>query len=296
MNPPRRGRLQRGVIILPSAFTLGNLFLGFWAIVAASRGQFETAAWLVVAAAVLDMLDGRVARFTRTGTEFGEQLDSLVDAVSFGVAPALIMYFLFLGDGTWNWTVAFIYVAAVITRLARFNVEQAGVAKVAFHGLPSPSAGVTLATFYPFTQTGFFQQYLAHLPWSQLTIGLIIVISILMVSHVLYPVVPKFSFRNTKGILTIALVLFSLVMALTAPALFFFPFMILYIGYGLLRATVLGFLDRLPERDPLIDEEETEEQTRELEYAEIEPRPLPHRPLRAHPRREEEGRRIRENE
>jgi CDP-diacylglycerol---serine O-phosphatidyltransferase len=288
MNPSRRAQLQRGVIILPSAFTLGNLFLGFWAIVSASRGMFETAAWLVVAAAVLDMLDGRVARFTRTGTEFGEQLDSLVDAISFGVAPALIMYYLFLGDGTWNWTISFIYVAAVITRLARFNVEQAGHAKASFHGLPSPSAGVTLATFYPFSQTAFFHNHLAHLPWGQLTIGMMILLSVLMVSHVLYPVVPKFSFRTRKGIATIALVVFALIMTFTVPALFFFPFMILYISYGLVRATVLGFLDRLPERDPLIDEEEDDE-TREVEYDAFEPPPIRRRRFRIRRGSSQEG-------
>src|SRR5690606_23478942 len=88
MNP----RLQQGVIIVPSALTLGNLFFGIWAIVAATRGEFVMAAWLIVAAGAADMLDGRVARVTQTGSRFGEQLDSLVDAVSFGVAPALIVY------------------------------------------------------------------------------------------------------------------------------------------------------------------------------------------------------------
>jgi CDP-diacylglycerol---serine O-phosphatidyltransferase len=270
--PPRRTRLQRGVVILPSAFTMGNLFLGIWAIVAASRGMFESAAWLVVGSAVLDMMDGRVARFTRTGTAFGEQLDSLVDAISFGVAPAMIMYFLFLSEGAWSWTISFIYISGAVTRLARFNVEQAGVAKTSFHGLPSPAAGATLATFYPFSQTELFQRYLAHLPWNQLTTGMIIVISTLMVSHVLYPVVPKFSLRTRRGILTIILVVVSLVMAFTVPALFFFPFLVLYILYGVVRATVLGFLERLPERDPLIDLDEDEEEERELDYEEIEPR------------------------
>jgi CDP-diacylglycerol---serine O-phosphatidyltransferase len=280
VNTPRRG-LQRGVIILPSAFTLGNLFVGFWAVVAASRGQFHTAAWLVVLAAVLDMLDGRIARFTRTGTRFGEQLDSLVDAISFGVAPALIVYFVFLGDGSWNWTVSFLYVAAAVTRLARFNVEQSGVAKTAFHGLPSPSAAITLVTFYPFSQTPFFREYLGHLPWSQLTIGLVVAISVLMVSHVLYPVVPKFSIRSTRGILTIIFAVLGVFLAFYAPAHFFFPLMLVYITYGLVRTAVLGFLDRLPERDPLIDEDEEEEEeteAREVDYEELEsPAMLPRR-------------------
>jgi CDP-diacylglycerol---serine O-phosphatidyltransferase len=284
MKPSRRARLQRGVVILPSAFTLGNLFLGIWAIVAASRGMFDTAAWLIVGAAVLDMLDGRVARFTRTGTQFGEQLDSLVDAVSFGVAPAMIFYFLFLEDGAWNWTVSFIYIAAAIIRLARFNVEQSGHAKTSFHGLPSPSAGVAVATFYPFSQTPLFQQYLGHLPWNQLTIGMVILIAVLMVSHVLYPVVPKFSLRNAKGIATIVFVVVSLVLAFTIPSYFFFPFIVLYITYGLVRATVMGFLDRLPDDDPLIDEEE--EDVREVDYDELEAPGMTPRAMRSQPYRD----------
>jgi CDP-diacylglycerol---serine O-phosphatidyltransferase len=286
VNPNRRG-LQRGVIILPSAFTLGNLFVGFWAVVAASRGQFETAAWLVVFAAVLDMLDGRIARFTRTGTQFGEQLDSLVDAISFGVAPALIVYFVFLGDGPWNWTISFLYVAAAVVRLARFNVEQSGVAKTAFHGLPSPSAAITLVTFFPFSQTEFFRVYLGHLPWSQLTIGLVVAISVLMVSHVLYPVVPKFGLRSTRGVVMIVIALISIFFAFYAPAHFFFPMMIVYITYGLVKTAILGFLDRLPDRDPLIDEDE-EMEAREVDYEEIEPRALPlRRRLRERKRRHE---------
>jgi len=271
MNPARR-RLQRGIIVLPSAFTLGNLFLGMWAIVSASRGQFETAAWLIVIAAAVDMVDGRIARFTSTGSDFGAQLDSLVDAVSFGVAPALIFYHLFLFDSLWGWTISFIYVAAVIVRLARFNVEQAGSAKANFHGLPSPTAGMTLATFYPFSQTTLFQTHLASLPWNQLTAGLILALSALMMSHVLYPVVPRFDPRTLRGRLTVATAVLATVLAFTVPSLFFFPAAITYITLGLVRAVLAGFDERLPRRDPLIDEEETEEGTRELEYESFEPR------------------------
>ena len=270
---PARARLQRGVVILPSAFTLGNLFLGFWAIVSASRGELRLAGWLIVLAAVLDMLDGRVARFTRTGSEFGEELDSLVDAISFGVAPALIIFHLFLGEGGWSWVVAFLYVAAVIMRLARFNVEQAGHAKAAFHGLPSPTAGITLSTYYAFSQTAFFERYLAHLPWNQLVIGMVLLLCVLMLSHVLYPVVPRFSFRSVRGLVSIAIAVAATIAAFTVPALFFFPAAVVYIGYGLIRTALLGFEEQLSERDPLIDEEEEAEGGRELEYQEIEIRP-----------------------
>ncbi len=271
MRPSRR-HLQRGVIVLPSAFTLGNLFLGFWAMVSASRGQFATAAWLIVIAAVVDMLDGRIARFTSTGSEFGEQIDSLVDAISFGVAPALIFYFLFLQDGIWSWTLSFIFVAAVVIRLARFNVEQAGSAKANFHGLPSPTAGMTVATFYPFSQTEVFERHLSHLPWNALSAGLILALSALMVSHVLYPVVPRFDLRTGKGQATLVAAVVSTVLAFTVPSLFFFPAAIAYITFGLFRSVLLGFGARLPERDPLIDEEETEEGSRELDYDSIAPR------------------------
>lgn len=270
MNP----RLQQGVIIVPSALTLGNLFFGIWAIVAATRGEFVMAAWLIVAAGAADMLDGRVARVTQTGSRFGEQLDSLVDAVSFGVAPALIVYHLFLTDGSWSWIAAFFYTMSAVIRLARFNIEQAGHAKVAFHGLPSPAAGMTLATFYPFSQTAFFQEHLATFPWQPIMVGLMIVIGMLMMSNVLYPVVPKFGFRTVKGILTLTAMAAVAVAAFTIPAIFFFPALLVYIVWGVLKALVLGFFERLPDRDPLLDEEEGDEagaELRDIDYASLSP-------------------------
>lgn len=283
------GRLQRGVIILPSALTLANLFFGVWAIVSAARGNFMTAAWLIVFAGIADMLDGRVARVTQTGSRFGEELDSLVDAISFGVAPAFIVYHLFLADGTWGWIAAFFYISSAVVRLARFNVEQAGHAKVAFHGLPSPSSGMTLATFYPFSQTDLFREHLATLPWPNLIIGLMVVLGLLMMSHVLYPVVPKFGFRSTRGILTFFGLLACIIAALSVPALFFFPALVGYIAYGILKALVLGFFERLPERDLLLDIEGGDEagaELREIDYDELTPHRRLWRPRRRRPGRE----------
>ena len=103
----RRRRLPRpSLVMLPNGFTLANLFFGIFAIVAASRGQFTQAGWYIVIGGFADALDGRIARATNTGSPFGEELDSLVDAISFGVAPALIMYFRFLQEG-WGWIAAF---------------------------------------------------------------------------------------------------------------------------------------------------------------------------------------------
>src|SRR5690606_13339503 len=137
--------------------------------------------------------------------------------------------------GVWSWSLAYIYVAAVIIRLARFNVEQAGQAKANFHGLPSPTAAVTIATFYPFSQTDFFQRYLAFLPWDSLAAGLLLALSALMMSHVLYPVVPRFDPRTTRGRVTMGIAIVSTILAFTVPSLFFFPAAITYITFGLFR-------------------------------------------------------------
>ena len=272
MSP--RPTLQGGVIIIPSALTLGNLFFGVWAIVAASRGDFTTAAWLIVLAGVADTLDGRVARITQTGSRFGAELDSLVDAISFGVAPAFILYHLFLEDGSWGWIAAFVYIAGAVIRLARFNVEQAGHAKVAFHGLPSPAAGMTLATFYPFSQTVFFETYLSTLPWPNVMIALMLGLAMLMMSHVLYPVVPKFGFRSLKGLLTLAWFVIVVVASSTIPSLFWFPVLMTYVAYGVLKAVALGFFERLPDRDLLLDDESPDEadaEVRRIDYNELSP-------------------------
>jgi CDP-diacylglycerol---serine O-phosphatidyltransferase len=268
-------RLQRGIIIVPSALTLGNLFCGLWAVISASRGQFETAAWLIVWAAIADTIDGRVARYTQTGSRFGEELDSLVDAISFGVAPALIIYFLFLTGSQWGWVASFFYVTGAVIRLARFNVDQAGHAKVSFHGLPSPSSGMLLATFYPFSKTQFFQTYFAHWAWSTIMTTMLFVLALLMMSQILYPVVPKFGFRNARGFLTFAWMMLLIGLAVTVPALFFFPMSVAYAGYGIVKMLALGFFERLPDEDPMLDVEEGDEagaELRDISYAEISPR------------------------
>ncbi|HEX2092711.1 MAG TPA: CDP-diacylglycerol--serine O-phosphatidyltransferase [Longimicrobiaceae bacterium] len=285
MNPTRRRRFQRGIVILPSAFTVGNLFLGVWAIVHASRGEFAQAGWLIVLAAIFDMLDGRIARFTATGSPFGEELDSLVDAISFGVAPAMIIYFTFLRQGEWSWILSFLYIAAAVFRLARFNIEQAGTAKVNFHGLPSPTAGSCVATYYAFTQTGFWERYLSGIDVNRAAGWLLGGVALLMVSNVLYPVVPRFSLSTWSGRSAVLLAVVSLVAAFTYPEYFFFPFSVVYISYGLLHTVLQGFEEKLPEKDPLLDEED-EEEVREVEYEDIQPRSPLWPEARPHPSEE----------
>lgn len=120
------------MVMLPSGVTLLNLFFGVFAIVAASRGDFGRAVLYVMIGALCDAVDGRVARATRTGTRFGEELDSLVDAISFGLAPAMIMYFAVLHKEGWDWLFVFGFIACAVLRLARFNVEQSGRPKTHF--------------------------------------------------------------------------------------------------------------------------------------------------------------------
>ncbi|MCO1335389.1 CDP-diacylglycerol--serine O-phosphatidyltransferase [Microbulbifer sp. OS29] len=137
----------RGVYLLPNLVTTGALFSGFYAIVAGMNGHFETAAIAIFVAMVLDGLDGRVARLTDTQSAFGVQYDSLSDMVSFGLAPALVVFSWALGNlGKFGWAVAFLYAACAALRLARFNTQVDVVDKGVFIGLASPSAAAIVAS------------------------------------------------------------------------------------------------------------------------------------------------------
>src|SRR3954464_1541057 len=139
---------RRGIYLLPNLFTTLNLFAGFYAIVQGMNHEFEKAAVAIFIAMVLDSLDGRVARLTRTQSAFGAEYDSLTDMVSFGAAPALIVYeWALRGMGKLGWVAAFVYVAGAALRLARFNTMLEVADKRWFQGLPSPSAGALVAGF-----------------------------------------------------------------------------------------------------------------------------------------------------
>jgi CDP-diacylglycerol--serine O-phosphatidyltransferase len=146
-EPPRR-RPRKGIYILPNLFTLAALFGGFYAIVMAMNGHFDQSAIGVFCAMVLDSLDGRVARMTNTQSTFGEQMDSLSDMVSFGAAPALIVYeWALKGMGKLGWIAAFVYCSCAALRLARFNTNLTVVDKRFFQGLPSPAAAALVMGF-----------------------------------------------------------------------------------------------------------------------------------------------------
>lgn len=189
-TPARASRPPRGIYLLPNLLTTAALFAGFYAIVAAMQGRFVEAAVAVFVAAVLDGLDGRIARLTGTQSAFGVQYDSLADMVSFGMAPALVMYAWALSGlrelgptfGKLGWSVAFLYAACAALRLARFNT-QAGVAdKRYFQGLASPAAaGFLMAFVWTVEELGWAGDQVV---W--VAVALTVIASLLMVSRIRY--------------------------------------------------------------------------------------------------------------
>lgn len=240
--------MRRVVVVIPSAFTLGNLFFGFWSIVSAYQGNFRWAGWFIVFAGILDLLDGRVARLSGTSSKFGAELDSLVDVISFGVAPAMLVYFLELqGAGRHAWILCYLYVVAVALRLARYNVVAATKTTPSswFVGMPSPSAGMTLATWYAFSQTPWYRTSLAYLDLQREgLVVLMLLLAVLMVSTVRYPRFPSMGLRTPAGIFGLLFHIGLLAGGLLAPGYVLFPLGLTYLAFGLVRTVVLGFAEQ----------------------------------------------------
>jgi len=177
-----RERLSRGLFVLPTLFTVGNLFCGYLSIWCSIRGTFELAAILVIAAAVLDGLDGRVARLTNSTSEFGEEYDSLADLVSFGVAPAILVYSWGLSDfHRLGWMAAFLFVVCGSMRLARFNIQTKVLDKRYFVGLPIPAAAGTIVTLVLATPDRLVSRL-----WMAGLLVVTILLSYLMISTIRY--------------------------------------------------------------------------------------------------------------
>ena len=226
---------RKGIYILPNLFTLGGLFGGFYAMVMAIDGRFENAAIGVFCAMVLDSLDGRVARMTNTQSAFGEQMDSLSDMVSFGAAPALIVYVWALSTlGRWGWIAAFVYCACAALRLARFNVNTAVVDKRFFQGLPSPAAAALVAGFiWLMTEADIDGQ---DVRW--IAFALTLYCGLMMVTNV-----PFYSFKDVqmkRSVPFAAIVLIALAIAVINidPPIVLFS---LFVLYGLSGYAVYGW-------------------------------------------------------
>ncbi len=218
---------RRGIYLLPNLLTTAALFAGFYAIVQAMNGKFEYAAVAIFIAMVLDGLDGRVARLTHTQSEFGAQYDSLSDMVSFGVAPALLMYEWALRDlGKWGWFAAFIYCAGTALRLARFNSNIEIVDKRFFQGLPSPAAAALIAGFV-WVMLDF--NYSGHeLRW--VAVALTVFAGLSMVSNLPFYSFKSFNMRKSVPFMVIFLfALFLIVISSHPPGVLF----LLFLGYAL---------------------------------------------------------------
>lgn len=228
-------RQRRGIYLLPNLFTTAALFAGFFAIVTALNGRFEAAAVAVYIAMVLDGLDGRVARLTKTESEFGVQYDSLSDLVSFGLAPALIVYIWALkdmGSMGWapaklGWLAAFMYAACTALRLARFNVHTGGSDKRYFIGLPSPAAAaVMMGMVWVGDDLGIPGKQLMWLAFV-VTTGT----SLLMVSNVLYPSFKDLDVRNRiPFIAATTIVLVFVLTSIDPPKVLFGGFLLYAVG------------------------------------------------------------------
>jgi CDP-diacylglycerol--serine O-phosphatidyltransferase len=200
------------VSILPSLFTIANLFCGWSCVVYAMRGELETAAPFIGVALVLDMLDGRIARMTGTASEFGVQLDSLADIISFGLAPAVLAYAWGLAPlGRLGGAVGFLFVTAAALRLARFNIQK-GTDKRYFVGLASPAAGAIIASTVFYYPAG-----LASKPEAYLAVLLVLIPALLMVSTIRFRSFKTFDIRVRRRYQTLIVMAAGLALLVTYP-------------------------------------------------------------------------------
>jgi len=225
--PPRRRRLGRGVFILPSMLTVGNIFCGYYAILATMRGNYDLAAQAIGIAMLLDVLDGRIARMTNSASDFGLQLDSLADVISFGIAPSILAFVWGLStvDHQVGWIAAFAFAICGAMRLARFNIQTEHFRH--FVGLPIPAAGGTIAAI-----VYFFGDPIENPFYAILMSGAVFLLSILMVSKIRYS-----SFKHLtlgrKSHLTILVMAMLVALAYSFPRQTFLALAVAYSTSGL---------------------------------------------------------------
>jgi CDP-diacylglycerol--serine O-phosphatidyltransferase len=221
---------RRGIYLLPNLFTTGALFAGFFAIVQAMNEQWDRAAVAVFIAMVLDSLDGRVARLTHTQSEFGAQYDSLSDMVSFGAAPALIMYEWALRPlGRWGWIAAFAYCAGAALRLARFNTNIEVIDKRWFQGMPSPAAAAVVVGFV-WIVNDFGIDREAWLRWAGF--GLTLFAGITMVTNAPFYSFKDFNIRRSVPFWATLVVVMGLLLVSISPPLVLFLLFLVYAVSG----------------------------------------------------------------
>ncbi len=226
----RDGEGVPGIYLLPNLFTTVGLFLGFYAVIATSRGDFWMAAICIVAAHVCDGLDGRIARLTQTTSAFGVEYDSVADLVSFGVAPAFLAYrWALIPWGAWGWLAASLFVACGALRLARFNVLQSVTEPSRFTGLPIPAAADMVAStvllFYHFGGQGAATKRV-------LLLAMVYGLAVLMVSQVPYSSFKKLNMRARQPLLAFAGLLLLVTLLAAKPEIVLFTALACYVVSG----------------------------------------------------------------
>lgn len=233
MSSQVKQQRRRGIYLLPNLFTTAALFAGFFAIIAAIKGQFETAAIAIFVAMVLDGLDGRVARMTNTQSEFGAEYDSLSDMVSFGVAPALVVYLWGLATlGKLGWLAAFVYTAGAALRLARFNTQVSSADKRYFQGLPSPaSAAVVVGMVWVAVDYGFSAD---GVPTELSSVAALVtaLTGLLMVSNVRYHSFKELNLKDRIPFVAMILIVALIVLISVDPPQVLFGGFLIYAFWG----------------------------------------------------------------
>ena len=245
-------KTKRGIYILPSIITTFALFAGFYSIVASINGDFTLAAISIMVAMLWDTLDGRVARLTNTQSTFGAEYDSLADLVSFGVAPALLVYEWSLSDlGRVGWLAAFIFLACAALRLARFNTQVGILDKRYFQGLPSPAAAGVIASMI-WLKFWNFEYFFGIATLSYyIGVGITILCALLMVSNVRY-----YSFKELDSkkasFRFILVVVLSFIVLLSKPNIFLFTGFFLYMLSGPF-ITIIGLNKKRKQKKQISD-------------------------------------------
>ncbi|QPJ66145.1 MAG: CDP-diacylglycerol--serine O-phosphatidyltransferase [Candidatus Nitrohelix vancouverensis] len=219
---------RRGVYILPSLFTTGNVFCGFYAFIEVLNERYYIAAWAIVIAIIFDGLDGRVARLTKTTSAFGMQYDSLSDIISFGMAPAFLAYSWVLKPfGRIGWMAAFLFLLCGALRLARFNVTKSDEEGDNFIGLPIPAAAAFIASIVI-----AFEDLFASQMNPAIMVGVVYILAFLMVSNIRYPALKKLEFKKRVSFARFLFVILALYVFASIPrvALFMVSFTYMMLG------------------------------------------------------------------
>ena len=232
--------MRKGIYILPNLLTVAGLYFGFYSIINSIKGNFEAAAWAILIAAVFDAMDGWVARLTKTTSRFGVELDSLSDLVSFGVAPAVLIYiWALMSFGRLGWVGAFLFVACGALRLARFNVQMAGSERKYFTGLPIPGGAGAIATFVIF----YADVLGAGPPKSRIVLVAVYLVALLMVSTIKFHSIKELNVRDRRPFWMLFVALGILAAISLNPPVVLFVINALYIVWALAEY-VLTFKNR----------------------------------------------------